>query len=285
MSLPGITRVPVPIVMLFLFAALLLRSWLQTSLVGNGVESTLAADLSYLVVPPLLIVFLFPLLKTRRAWIVELFRRKRLTLPVTLYAIATGLLLRIGDWCQLIGGIALGLYVDPTAPPHPQPSFMFACPDATQLSLALLVTVILMPFVEEFVNRGLIQSALAHRGPLIAIPAASALFALCHRTASWPVTFLAGLALGILFWKTRSLWPSLITHATVNALILLDWRCLHGQWNPTLASLPLWQLALPSLTALSLAVGGVVFILREKMPGSMQLPGTEQVTERLRPVQ
>jgi hypothetical protein len=142
-----------------------------------------------------------------------------------------------------------------------------------------------MPLVEEFINRGLIQSSLEYRGPLIAIPVAATLFAICHRSASWPMTFLGGLVLGVLFWKTRSLWPSLITHATVNALILLDWRCLQGQWNPTLTSLPLWKLALPSLAIFALAVIGVVYLLFKKIPGSMQLPGNEPVTERLRPVQ
>lgn len=284
MSPPGTSRVPVLTVMLFLLAALLLRSWLQTSLVIRGTSPTVAADLSYLVVPPLVFVFLFPLLRNRLEWIVELFRCRGITLSVLLHAITIGLLLRIADWCQLIAGVALGLYADPTARPQPQPSFVFHCPDSTYLLLALLVTVILIPFVEEFIHRGLIQSSLEYRGPLIAIPVASALFAICHRSSSWPMTFLGGLVLGVLFWKTRSLWPSLITHATVNALALLDWRCLQGQWNPTPSSLPLWQPAIPSLVAFALAVVGVVFLLCKKIPGSMQLPGNEQVTERLRPV-
>lgn len=285
MSLSGAARVPVLTVMLFLIAALLLRSWLQTELADSGIDRTVAADLSYLVVPPLLFVFLLPLLGSRRRSIAALFRRKAIALPVGLYAIALGMLLRIAEWCQLIAGVALGFYVDPTAPAITQPSFAFDCPSATHLLLAMLVTVMLMPMVEEFVNRGLIQSALARRGPLVAIPVASLLFALCHRPASWVFTFFAGLVLGILFWETRTLWPSVITHATVNGLILLDWRCLQGQWNPTVTSLPLWQVAVPSLTGLALAIGGIVYVLWKKIPGSMQLPGAEPITERLRPVQ
>lgn len=285
MSLSGTSRFPVLTVMLFLIAALLLRAWLQTILADSGVPQIVAADLSYLVVPPLLFILLLPLLRSRRDSIADLFRRNTFTLSVGLYALATGVLLRIADWCQLIAGVALGFYIDPLAPAHTQPSFAFACPGATLVLLATLVTVILMPLVEEFVNRGLIQSALARRGALVAIPVASLLFALCHRPGSWVFAFLAGLVLGTLFWKTRTLWPSMIAHATVNGLIVVDWRCLQGQWNPAVESLPLWQVAVPSLTGLTLAIGGIILVLWKKIPGSMQLPGAEQITERLRPVQ
>ena len=284
MSLPGTSRIPVPTVMLFLVVALLLRSSLQTSLVTRGADPSVAADLSYVVVPPLVALFLSPLLHNRLDWVMQLFRFQGITLAAILHAITIGFLLRIAEWSQLIAGIALGFYLDPTARSQPQPSFAFDCPDSTYLLLALLVTVILMPLVEEFINRGLIQSSLEYRGAVIAIPVAAALFAICHRSGSWPMTFLGGIVLGVLFWKTRSLWLSLITHATVNALILLDWRCLHGQWNPPVSSLPLWKLALPSLAAFVLAVAGIVYVLHKKIPGSMVLPGTERVTERLRPV-
>lgn len=284
MSLPRTPRVPVVTVMIFLIAALFLRSWLQTILVARGADPRVAADLSYLLVPPLTALFLSPLLRNRGAWIMRLFRRQGITLATLLHAMTVGILLRIADWCQLIAGVALGLYQDPTALSQPQPRFAFDCPDAAYLILALLVTVMLIPLVEEFVNRGVIQSSLEYRGALIAIPVSAALFAIFHRSGSWPMSFLGGLALGVLFWKTRSLWPSLITHAAVNALIVLDWRCLHGQWNPPVSSLPLWTLALPSLAAFALALAGIVYVLHKKIPGSMVLPGTERVTERLRPV-
>lgn len=269
MSLSGKTRVPILSVLLFLFAALLLRSWLQITLVNNGFQPSIAADLSYLVVPPLLAVLLFPLLRSRRTTVTRLFRNNSLTLAVALHAIAIGLQLRIIYWCQLLVGIALGYHVDPVGLPNPQPRFSLACPDATALFLGLLVTVVLMPFVEEFINRGLIQTSLAHRGPIIAIALAAALFALCHKTSSWGFTFMAGLVLGIQFWKTGTLWASLITHATFNGLALLDWRCLQGTWNPAQDSLPLWAVAVPGMSVLFLAVCGVIFVLTKKIPGSV----------------
>jgi membrane protease YdiL (CAAX protease family) len=84
-----------------------------------------------------------------------------------------------------------------------------------------LATIALMPAVcEEIATRGVLlpslRSALA---PLPAIGISAAVFALMHfdpyRT---PFTFAVGLVLGALRLRAGSLWPSLLAHATLNAL-------------------------------------------------------------------
>ena len=269
--------------LLILVAALLARSWLRSTLLQNGFTHYLAADLSYLIVPPLLALCLTPIVRSRPGSFCALFRVDGLSLRLVLTAIMIGLLLRIAWWSQLFAGVALGIYADSEAAQTLQPKFAFECPAAAALLLGLVVTVLLVPIVEEIVNRGLLQSFLSHLGPLLAIPAAACLFALTHRFASWTFVFGAGLILGVLFWKTQALWLSLATHASFNGLALFDWRCVQGQWNPPLTSLPLWQVAIPGLVTLIIAIISIAFLLHKKIPGRTRLPGNAPVTERLRP--
>jgi membrane protease YdiL (CAAX protease family) len=212
-----------------------------------------------------------------------LFRTGALSLRLVLIAVTLGLLLRVAWWSHLLAGVALGFYADGEVLQTLQPKFAYECPAASAMLLGLAVTMVLVPMVEETINRGLLQSSLSHRGPLFAIPVAALIFAVTHRSTSWAFVFGAGLVLGVLFWKTQTLWLSLATHASFNGLALLDWRCLQGQWNPPATLLPLWNVAMPGLVALALAIVGIVFLMHKKIPGSTGLPGNEQVTERLRP--
>jgi len=70
---------------------------------------------------------------------------------------------------------------------------------------------------------------------------------------------------GIQYWKSGSLWPSLISHATVNALIQLDWRCLNGQWNPPAGALPLWQVGVPAALVLLVASASAILLSLKKV--------------------
>ena len=274
---------PILATLLILIAALLARSWLRSTLLQHGFTQYLAADLSYLIVPPLLALLLTPIIRSRPGLLRALFRVDGLSPRLVLTAIMIGLLLRVAWWSQLFAGVALGLYGDNTAAPTLPPTFTFECPAASALLLGLVVTMLLVPIVEEFVNRGLLQSSLSHLGPLLAIPAAACIFALTHRSASWTFVFGAGLILGVLFWKTQTLWLSLATHASFNGLALFDWRCLQGQWNLPATSLPLWNVAIPGLVTLAIAIISIALLLHKKIPGRTRLPGNEPVTERLRP--
>jgi membrane protease YdiL (CAAX protease family) len=77
----------------------------------------------------------------------------------------------------------------------------------------------------------------------------------------------AGLVFGTQYWITRSLWPSLITHATINLLIQFDWRCLQGLWNPPANDLPLVVPGAVALLLLAVFVASVLAILRHMHRG------------------
>jgi membrane protease YdiL (CAAX protease family) len=86
----------------------------------------------------------------------------------------------------------------------------------------VLIIALLPSFMEELLFRGYIQSRLLQRWPAwVAILATSTLFALPHVTPSAVVlVFPLGLWLGVLAWRTGSVWPGIFCHAFVN-----------GTWN------------------------------------------------------
>lgn len=71
---------------------------------------------------------------------------------------------------------------------------------------------------EELLFRGYLQTRLLERWkPGFAILVSSALFALFHITPhAMALAFIAGLFLGVLAWRTGSIWPGVLCHAFIN---------------------------------------------------------------------
>jgi membrane protease YdiL (CAAX protease family) len=252
--------------------ALTAQAWLSRVLLAHGFKEPQAHHLAYLVVPPILLLMLAPVLMEHRKFLRQLFSPRGLTLRLALAAVALGVTLRIVWWSQLIARVALGL----TASGDPQaiagPVMSFACPPLPWLLLGVLVMAIFIPLMEETVDRGLLQSAFVHRGPLPAILISALIFTVFHPPSSYVFVFLMGVVFGIQFWLTGSLWTTVITHATYNGLIQFDWRCLQGQWNPPSATLP--QLV-PGVTALLILVVACLFVvalLRYQRAGAQTAP-------------
>ena len=272
---PPALRLPAQYLIAIILAklmALTAQAWLSRVLLANGYEELQAHYFAYLVVPPILLLMLAPLLLEHRKFLQRLFSPSGMTLRVALAAITLGVTLRIVWWSQLIARVALGI----TASNDPQviagPVLSFACPPLPWLLLGVLVMSVCIPLMEETVDRGLLQSALIHRGPLPAILVSALVFTAFHPPSSYAFIFLMGIVFGIQFWLTGSLWTTVITHATYNGLIQLDWRCLQGQWNPPLASLP--QLV-PGVTAFLVLVTAclmVVALLRYQQAGAQAAP-------------
>jgi membrane protease YdiL (CAAX protease family) len=246
-------------------AALIGRSWVQVEMLADGLQKDYAADLSYLVVPPILLILLAPVLYKDKSFLILQLRRKDLSWRIILNAVGVGLLIRILWWGQLVASISFGFYVSDNPFAVEGPLFRFQCASPQVVALGFLVMAAMIPIIEEFAHRAYVQSALHRRGPIIAIFVSALVFAVFHPPTSWVFTFLAGIVFGIQYWNSRSLWPSLISHATVNALIQVDWRCLNGQWNPPPSELPMWQIGIPAACVLILASLSICWLTRTKM--------------------
>jgi membrane protease YdiL (CAAX protease family) len=256
-------------------AALIARSWLQLRLLRDGMPPSVTADVSFLIVPPILLLLLFPLWKSEKQFLANLFRRWDLTWRLALNALAIGVLIRLTFWCQLIAGVSFGVYqsVDPEA--NVGPVFSFQCESPSVVVLGFVVMAVLVPLIEEVTNRGYFQTALQRRGAVFAVLVSALIFTVFHRIGSWPFVFFCGLLLGTQFWVTRSLWASLISHATINGLAQLDWRCLSGQWNPRIDDIPVWTPGIVSITALFACLFGIVFLLRKIATEAKHRPGSD----------
>lgn len=257
-------------------AALTARAWLQISLQQAGVELSLASDLSYLIVPPVLFTLLLPVIYKNRYFIATLFDVGRITLRTILAAMAVGLLFRIAWWSQLIVRISFGLQRSDDPLAIAGPYLHYQCPAPAVVLLGVIVASVLIPVIEEIIHRGYVQTVFHKRGPVVAVAISATVFAVFHRYSGLPFALAGGIVLGVMYWLSGSLWPTVVAHAVINLTPQFTWRCMSLTWNPEADSLPVWSFGLPAAVVLVLSLSTLVWLLLEKIqvPGSVE-PGTD----------
>ncbi len=254
-------------IMVFQTFALFAQAFLQGRLQEGGLDLKFARDLSYLVVPPMLVALMFSILKANKELLLEVLNPRTRSTRIVLSAIAIGVLARIARWSQMFLRVSSGLTQNPDPAAIEGPIVTFACPAPGPMLLALLVWGCLIPVTEEVINRGLIQSWLMHRGRVFAIAVSAVVFAVFHPPSTIPFAFVFGIITGIQFSNTKTLWAVIITHATFDLLVLFDWRCLHTVWNPPASDLPMVGIAAASLASLAIASAMIVVLLKRTGSG------------------
>lgn len=272
---PPAARVPFRHLLAIILAqifALTVQAWLSHTLLAQGYEKPQAHYLAYLVVPPILLLMLAPVLSEHRDFLKRLFSPRGLTIRVVLGAVVLGAVARIAWWSQLLARVSFGISVSEEPNVTAGPVVSWACPPLPGLLLGVFVMALLIPLMEETIHRGLVQSAFSNKGPVLSVLLSATIFALFHPPSSVAWVFIMGLIMGAQFWLTGTLWASVITHASYNGLTQLDWRCLHGQWNPTPESLPQFVPGMLSLAALAVALLLIVALLRWQRAGALAAP-------------
>ena len=89
-----------------------------------------------------------------------------------------------------------------------------------QLPANILSSLITAPFCEEIIYTGIVMRGLLHhRSPLYAIVASSVLFGIVHILNDNALfATLASLLTGWIYWRTRSLWPAILAHVSINLI-------------------------------------------------------------------
>lgn len=260
-------EVSVTIIMIFQVAALFARSMLELALIHHGFGKAVAADLSYLVVPPILLPLMYPYLARCGDSLRALLHPADLTLRVVLLGVALGLTLRVLHWATLTLRIWLGIGTgyDPNAVAGPL--LGFDCPASGPLLLSFVVMAMLIPVIEEAINRGFILHAVLPRGKALAIVTSALLFASMHPPPSYAITFAAGLVFAVQALNFRTLWASIVAHATYNAAAVVDWECFRMIWNPPPADPTLRMLTPPAAAITVLGTLLVIYLVSEKAAG------------------
>jgi uncharacterized protein len=88
------------------------------------------------------------------------------------------------------------------------------------LILQLLFIAVLTPIGEELAFRAVLTNALARYGAWVAVIVSTVVFALVH---AWNLALIpavvVGAISGVLFLRSRSVWPGVVVHAVNNAII------------------------------------------------------------------
>ena len=270
-STSPVFRVSVTVVVLFQVAALFARSLLDLSLQGTGMDRAIANDLSFLVVPPILLVLMFPYVRRCRDSLRELFSPQRLTPAVVVCSVVLGLTLRLMWWASTTFLVGIGLVHSDDPNAVAGPFVGFDCPPLSELALSLFVMSGLIPLFEEVVHRGYVLHALLPRGKVAAVIISAIIFGLMHRFP-YGTAFVVGVLLAVQTLNYRALWGPIIAHATYNAAAIFDWDCFRIIWNPTSPD-PIME----SLTWLSVPVAAGCALLAtvlatRKWPGTLVAP-------------
>jgi membrane protease YdiL (CAAX protease family) len=212
----------VPTFMLFMVAALVMRSLIESRLGDAGLVPGTAKHLSALAGFVILFLLLCPLL-ARSSWP-----------KLILGSVGLGIVLWLGQMLTLLAVTPLDWpntlrFSVPTAP-----SYAFACQNTALLWLAIPVLVVITPIVEETIHRGIILRALLPAGRAKAIFLSAVLFAVLHKPATMPYAFVFSVFLALQAIHYGNLFSVIITHGVTNLLVVLSATCIAGHWRPGL---------------------------------------------------
>lgn len=89
-------------------------------------------------------------------------------------------------------------------------------------SIFVALSCVIAPIFEEAIFRGLVfRGTLSSSPAWVAVLFSAFLFALPHALPAWPVTFMLGIVLALIYYRTGNLLVCIWTHAAWNILVLL----------------------------------------------------------------
>lgn len=264
--------VPVYAILFFQGTALVARSFLDVQLRDNGMNPGLATDLSYLVVPPLLLALMFPILKKHGRLLGSLFSLRVLSVRMSIVGIALGVLtflaavstnIALSSWEILNPGgpmLAAGL------------ASSWTCERSWPLFLGIGISVFLIPVIEESINRGFLLRYFLPKGKLIAILVSSILFAVFHEPHAMLPAFVIGIYLANLTLNTNSLLPATIAHCTHNLLVQIDVHCIALDWTESSTVFEIVESGAMAIGATAFLLILAAILVTPKITGARTVP-------------
>lgn len=258
--------VPVTAIVLFQVCALFARSYYQVQLLADGVPKLTAKDVSYLLVPVILLVLCYPVLRDHRQFLRSLFNLDDLSIGLMIRGVLTGTLIFVAFSYSYLAIHALQQLGQPIFL-HEEQSWFRHCNPETSLVFGLGIGALITPLVEEVLNRGLILPGLLRFGTFKAVVIGAILFAMLHRPEGLVTAFVFGLYAGVQFLRAGHLWLSTVTHGSYNFIVVANAHCDVALRAPTNLLTTSTELFLVALAVVALASIGVYKLLPDK-PGS-----------------
>lgn len=203
-------RSATPSLALSVFAVVLVSAFYGSlALSGRGVRVTLSAiQLGFFLLPPLALTRLMALpVSETLLWRTPSWR-----------GVAAGLLVGASGWT--VAAALLRLMPPPESLNQAMRKVLLLDGGAQPLWVVWLFIAIMPAICEETLFRGLILSGFRRLGPWPAILLSSLLFGLAHSSVYRMLpTALLGAFFGYLAWRTRSIIPGIIAHATNNGIL------------------------------------------------------------------
>lgn len=246
----------------FMFIMILTQSILAVSLPDPETLQQNPTLLKLLVVFSEIALIILPLiyLKKREIPLKKAFRIRPISQLSILWSFLIGLgIALIGDELDRVISVLI-----------PAPEFIAEFAQTMRitgpLDFILLVfgTVLVAALVEESLIRGLLQQSMEeHYDVTRAVIYASLAWTIIHGMLFWAIQiFLMGIVLGLLAWRSNSLWPAVIAHGTNNALAVFFYN-ISNDW---LESIYLWNNHVNPLflvAAVALVVFGIKYFYKE----------------------
>lgn len=259
-------------VLLVLVCVMFFMEWANVAFRIAGYSQELVHYASRILGLPVMALLVWLVVRQHRGHLRKLFSTNKLTIRLALTCIVVGFLARLFWWSQITARAAFG-WLESSRQALPQTlDISFACPELPVFLSAMLVGWILVPLTEEFIHRGVLLSAFANRGPVLAIGLSALIFASMHRPGSFWFVFLFGVVFGVLFWNSRTLWAPVIVHATYDGIIVFDWYCLKTAWNPSPGDLPLTTVGIASGALSAVCAVGIAFLISRRWVGLRTQP-------------
>jgi membrane protease YdiL (CAAX protease family) len=184
----------------------------------------------------------------------------------------------VGSLAPLAAGVALAVGVTRLVPADQSVAQLYQEMTWAAAVPFVLFVALAPAFVEELLFRGYIQRRLLQRwSPWVAIGVSSLLFTVMHITPQAMAGVLPlAVWLGVLAWRTGSVWPGIACHACVNS----SWNVLNvgarlGAW-PDLTDLSPSVLAAGGTLVLACFLAGAWLVTRPRAGRKDPGPGTKE---------
>lgn len=196
------------------------------------------------------------------AWLSPVPLRQRLGLVPMQEAAWWYVVIAVGAWLPAILGLGLAMVLTRVLPADETAKNLYQQMTWAAAGPFILFIALAPGIFEELLFRGYIQRRLLERWPAwAAILVASLLFALLHVMPHAIVfAFPIGVWLGIVAWRTGSVWPGVICHAFINGSWNIYQIGMHLRVLPD--PLPAWAIAVGSLLILGCFIASAWLMTR-----------------------